>query len=338
MVALYAVGYRLARSLVLWVVFRWQAFRGQPKNLEPAIVFGDKALASLDKVAGPLLFPRLIKPNPVEIHDVRFTSPFTFAAFKDDVATLELWLKLGMGGGCFKTILQDPRSGNPQPRVQDLGENLINAYGLPGKGVDGFIEQLTDHPIFNYDQPLGASIGGNSTDEYLANIKALEQRLPAIAYYELNISCPNTPEGQDLMKNTALLADLLAQIRQHTDKVVGVKVSPDQPDKVLQEVGEMLQGTSKTYVNAGNTTFRKCTDVGLPADAISIGGGGMSGPALFPRTLEMTRLFSDFKVPILATGGISTRAHVIALQEAGASVFGLATLLVKNLYQLKSLS
>jgi dihydroorotate dehydrogenase len=61
-------------------------------------------------------------------------------------------------------------------------------------------------------------------------------------------------------------------------------------------------------------------------------GGGFSGPALFDRTLEMVKLFSEFDLPIMATGGISNIHHIDAAKENGASLFGMATALVLDPY------
>ena len=61
-------------------------------------------------------------------------------------------------------------------------------------------------------------------------------------------------------------------------------------------------------------------------------GGGLSGAPIFKRTLEMVDLFSNFKNPIMATGGISSIHHVNAAKNVGASLFGMATGLVLNPY------
>ena len=61
-------------------------------------------------------------------------------------------------------------------------------------------------------------------------------------------------------------------------------------------------------------------------------GGGLSGAPIFKRTLEMADLFSNFKNPIMATGGISSIHHVNAVKNVGASLFGMATGLVLNPY------
>ena len=61
-------------------------------------------------------------------------------------------------------------------------------------------------------------------------------------------------------------------------------------------------------------------------------GGGLSGITIFDRTVEMVKLFAKFKIPIMATGGISTINHIKVLKDSGASLFGMATSLVLDPY------
>ncbi len=96
-----------------------------------------------------------------------------------------------------------------------------------------------------------------------------QQKIPY--YFEINISCPNTPEGQQMAKHPELLLELIKYLRTKTDRVIGSKLSPDLSNEQLKKFAEMVMPFDKAYVNVGNTTYRKCADIGLPADAISIG-------------------------------------------------------------------
>jgi len=60
--------------------------------------------------------------------------------------------------------------------------------------------------------------------------------------------------------------------------------------------------------------------------------GGLSGLPVLKRTISMVKLFSNFKNPIMATGGISNISHVNAAKSAGASLYGMATSLVLDPY------
>ena len=150
-------------------------------------------------------------------------------------------------------------------------------------------------------------------------------------YIELNISCPNTETGQVLHESITDIESLLQEIRA-IDKtiMIAIKVSPDATDDNLCDIASLAKNMNYIMLNAGNTQFKKCQDVNLKSSSISIGGGGMSGPSLYKRTLEMATLFQQFKLPLIATGGVSTTQQIIELQEKGVAIIGMATGLVKN--------
>ena len=71
--------------------------------------------------------------------------------------------------------------------------------------------------------------------------------------------------------------------------------------------------------------------LGLNSDNFSKDGGGLSGETLFDNTLEMVKLVSSkYKFPIIATGGISNLSNVEEALNSGATIVGMATLLVSD--------
>ena len=52
----------------------------------------------------------------------------------------------------------------------------------------------------------------------------------------------------------------------------------------------------------------------------------------------MVTLFSDFKIPIIATGGINNIEQIKLLKDKGASLYGLATSLIFNPYCIPKLN
>ncbi len=333
--------YRIVRRVVIWAVYGIQHVRGRQRDLEDAVLYGSRKLKEIDSYAGWLAYDFPI-PQGIGVHlyDLYFPSPLTLASFKDDLKVVEIWLRHGLGGATLKTILKEVSQGNPRPRLQEVvvdGQTgFLNALGLPGEGVAGLIKSLQRSSLFTYGRPIGISIGGHAIAEYQDNFLKLHRFLSSLGdisyYFELNISCPNTPYGQDMTKLPHLLESLLQFMRKHSDEAIGVKLSPDQSNQDLLVFSELIRPVEKTYVNVGNAPYRKCSDVGLPEQAISIGGGGQSGRGIFKRTLEMATLLAPTKVPILATGGISTVSQVKALQDQGVSLMGMATAVVQDPY------
>ena len=279
-----------------------------------------------------------------EVFGYEFQSPITIAAFEGHMDSIQFWLNLGCGGACLKTIKQHPSAGNARPRIQqtyiDGSEHLINAMGLPGLGVDAFLNRLTE--IAHYNCPIGVSIGGNTIEEYEYVIDALQTKLHQLLghpYIEFNISCPNTHSGRALHDSIDDIERLLKKARESCpNTMITIKVSPDASDQNLCDIASLAKSMDQVTINAGNTQYKKCQEVGLQSNDISIGGGGLSGPSLFNRTLEMVTLLSQFKLPLIATGGISNEDQIICLQEHGVKVVGMATQIVKNPFSIISIN
>ena len=335
----FSLCYRIARYTITFTVYFFQYLFARPKDLETAVACGDKALSSL-RLCAPLFFDfNIPKGIETEVYGMKFPSPIVGASFKSELQILDIWFRMGLGGIILKTIMQEERDGNLRPRLQDAffdgQKGLLNSMGLPGPGIDEFAIAIPKFSIWDYGRPLGISVGGDSREDYVDTVATLEQALcekDSVYFYELNISCPNTETGKSLSDNLQDLELVLQEVRQLTSNPVSVKVSPDQDDGDLKKIGEISKSIHKVIINAGNTTYKKSGDVGIASSHFSSVGGGLSGPVLFYRTLNMVKLFSDFNIPIMATGGISTINHVAALQEAGATLFGMATALVFDPY------
>ena len=110
------------------------------------------------------------------------------------------------------------------------------------------------------------------------------------------------------------------------------KVQHTHAKEHLKSIGDIILAKEKMIVNAGNTQFKTIEYLGLKKDSLPRGGGGLSGLAIFPRTLQMINLFSDMNLIIMATGGISTVHHLNAARDAGATLFGMATSLIMDPY------
>ncbi len=329
-----ALLYILIRQSAILGFSTYSHMRGRPMDLEPVIYWGDSLLARMpQRCLGWLQFsvPPVLK---TAFLGLSFRSPLVASSFKDDPGMLLFWYHLGLGSVIYKTVLTAKREGNPCPRIQDLGDKgLINAMGLPGSGVHALVSDIETgrNPLFAGVSPLGLSIGGETPEDYRQVFDALNAALsrPDV-FFEVNISCPNTDEGQSLLAHPELLGALLVYMRARTDRVIGVKLSPDQSNESLCRFADILKRVPRVYVNLGNTQYRKCESVGLPMAALSRGGGGLSGALLFPRTLEMLTLLRPYGIPMMATGGISTPAQALAALAAGAGLVGMATALVKN--------
>ena len=338
---LFSFFYRSSRICVRLISSFFQFIFGKKQDLESIIEFGDKSLVKIDKYLGSLAYSFPIPKNvDVEIYGLRFESPLIASSFKSNKELIGIWLKLGLGGAILKTMMKEERIGNTRPRLQQVRLErqacIVNALGLPGEGIENFSKSMVNSSLWNHNKPLGFSIGGASLEDYLVTFDVLENRIKSLGFnnyfFELNISCPNTDSGSCIGDNIDQLESLIDHIRRKSSSVVSVKISPDWSNEHLMKIGEVLNSKEKMIINAGNTQYKTIDYLGLNKSSLPRFGGGLSGVAIFPRTLELVNLFKDMDLKIMATGGISTIHHLKAVKNAGASLYGLATALIMDPY------
>jgi dihydroorotate dehydrogenase (NAD+) catalytic subunit len=83
-----------------------------------------------------------------------------------------------LGALVTKTITRELRTGNPLPRVVERPGSMINAIGIPSKGIAHFVEEMLPY-YAAYDAPLVVSISA-PTAEGFASLAA-ELSLPGVA-------------------------------------------------------------------------------------------------------------------------------------------------------------
>src|SRR5437588_3772374 len=85
----------------------------------------------------------------VKIGSLRLKNPIMPAsgAFSTELAQVMDINRLG--ALVSKTVSREFRVGNPPPRVAELEGGMINSIGLPGKGIEYFLEhQIPDYKRF----------------------------------------------------------------------------------------------------------------------------------------------------------------------------------------------
>ncbi len=335
---IFSIIYRICRFIITRLIYFFQKIFSKNKDLETAVIFGDKCISLLIQTS-PFFFKYKLPTNKeIELFDLKFPSPLVSASFKSELDIIESWLMLGLGGATLKTVMKNQRTGNPRPRLQEIriGNKLgiYNALGLPGDGLKKFSEKLIKSKIWDYDRAIGISIGGSNIDEYYTNFKFLNNSLLNFNnyFFELNISCPNTNDGKCIEQEPYILEALLKKIRNDTNISISIKVSPDSVKENYLIIGDIIKSFTKVFVNAGNSHFMTTQQLGISSNQISMVGGGVSGPPIIKKTMEVVKIFSDIQVNTMATGGISSIEDVIYARENGAVLFGMATGLVFDPY------
>lgn len=221
-----------------------------------------------------------------------------------------------------KTITQEPRAGNPPPRLWETPSGLINSIGLPNKGLEGFLAsdlpELAELPV-----PLIVSVMGTSHDQFARLVEGLGER-DEVAALELNVSCPNVKSGLIVGESPVEARSLLERVRPLTGKPLIVKLTPNIADPV--PVALAAQEGGADAVSLINTLRAAAIDPDAGGPWLGGGTGGLSGPAV--RAVAVAQVGSvsaAVSIPVIAMGGISTGGDAADMIRAGARVVAVGT-------------
>jgi dihydroorotate dehydrogenase (NAD+) catalytic subunit len=227
-----------------------------------------------------------------------------------------------LGALVTKTVTRELRAGNPLPRVVERPGSLINAIGIPSKGVPHFVEQVIPH-YAAYEPPLVVSISA-PTAEGFASLAA-ELTLPGVAAIEANISCPNIEEdGKAFAMRAESTEKVTRALRAATKLPLWVKLTPNTGD--VPEVARAAEAAGADAVVVANTILSMAIDLKTFKPCLGNIMGGLSGPAIKPIVLrQVFQCAKAIKIPIIGCGGISTADDAIEYMLAGAAAVQVGT-------------
>jgi dihydroorotate dehydrogenase (NAD+) catalytic subunit len=258
---------------------------------------------------------------------IQFQNPLLLAAGTagygrelDGVLNLE-----ALGGLVTKAVSVEPRSGAPAPRVAEFEGGMINAVGLANPGME---EVAAKHLPWLEKNLRKARVLVNVVASRVEDFSTVIARLdesPAVAGYELNVSCPNVKAGgAEFGADARTLSEVVTRSRASTRKPIFVKLSPTLP---------AIGVSAKTAADAGadgisvvNTLPGLVIDVETRKPALGFGTGGVSGSGLLPvGVLATHRVASAVPLPIIGLGGINTATDIVQYVIAGASLVAIGT-------------
>ncbi len=231
-----------------------------------------------------------------------------------------------LGGIIVKSMTLSPWKGKPPPRMCETPAGMLNAIGIQNKGVDHFISQ--DLPwLQQRGVTVFASIAGNTVDEFVRVTNKLRTGGQGIAALEVNISCPNLEDRNNMFAHSARATSevLDAVKRAMPRRPVFAKLSPNVTS--LTEIAGAAVEAGADGVSLINTVFCMAIDVQTRRPKLASTTGGLSGPAIRPIAVhavhEVHRAFPH--VPIIGQGGVASWADALELVLAGASAVAVGT-------------
>ncbi len=228
-------------------------------------------------------------------------------------------------------VTPEPQTGNARPRVFRLPADgaVINRMGFPSDGATAMARRLGRR---SHRGMLGINLASNTTSrDPVADFTGLVSRFGASAdYLTLDISCPNTANGQ-LFLEPARLRELLAAVAvvalPSPRPALVAKLSPDIEPPVLRALLDVLLIARIDAIIVSNTT------AGRPALRGRQAGerGGLSGRPLFAASTALLATVAEWterRVALIGVGGISSGADAYAKIRAGARALQLYTALI----------
>ena len=241
----------------------------------------------------------------------------TFSEDLADVFDLER-----LGAHVTKTITRGRRSGNPTPRVCEVGGSMLNSIGIPSKGVEDFLAHVL--PFYRaYETPLVVSISGNTVEEFAA--LCAEVTVEGVSAIEVNISCPNIEEdGKAFAIRPASTFAVMTALRKATHLPLWAKLTPNTGE--TPEVARAAEDAGADALVVANTILSMAIDIRTRRPKLGNLMGGLSGPSLKPITLRMAyQCAKATKIPVIGCGGIATVEDVVEYLIAGASAVQVGT-------------
>ncbi len=223
-----------------------------------------------------------------------------------------------LGSFSFKGTTQEPRFGNPTPRVAECTAGMINSVGLQNPGVEQVIREELPRLKQCFYKPVIANICGFSFDEYAAVAARLDAE-EQVGLLEINISCPNVHGGGiGFGTDPKTAAEVTRRVKEVTHKPVFIKLTPNVTDIV--SIARACEAAGADGISMINTLLGMRIDLRTRKPVVYQKMGGFSGSAILPVALRMVyQVYEAVKIPIIGMGGVSTARDVIEMMLAGAA-------------------
>lgn len=232
--------------------------------------------------------------------------------------------------GAFVTtsVMAQARAGRPTPRVAETPSGLLTAMGLPGPGIETFLEHELPW-LLEQDVPIIVSVAGNSVEEY-ADLARRLRGVPGVAGIEVNVACPNVADrGLMFGRHPGAAASVVRAVRTHSRPGLPVlaKLAPDVTDIVTIALACVDAGADGLTLI--NTLEGMAIDPETLRPALTGVSGGLSGPAIRPVAVRCVyQVHAALPgTPIIGVGGVASGLDALEFVLAGASAVAVGTAL-----------
>lgn len=232
-----------------------------------------------------------------------------------------------------KTATLECRSGNPEPRYQNVPLGSINSMGLPNHGLAYYLDYLLELQEAEPEKRFILSLVGMSPDETHEILKRVQDS-NFKGLIELNLSCPNVPGKPQIAYDFEMTEKLLYTVFTYFTKSLGIKLPPYFDIVHFDQAATIFNQFPLAFINCVNSIGN-----GLYIEDESVvikpknGFGGIGGEYIKPTALANVHAFYQRLRPniqIVGTGGILTGRDAFEHILCGASMVQIGTTLQKE--------
>jgi dihydroorotate dehydrogenase len=335
------LGYKMVRPLI---------FLMDPENAHYSMKRIGVFLGSnfVTKAIASLLFDYGHKSLNINVDGVEYRNPMGLSAgFDKDGELTKIYPSLGFGLAELGSITGEICPGNPGKRLFRMVKSkaIVVWYGLNNMGAEKLASNLLNQDFGRLRVGINAALT-NQTSNFDLNlatrdyIKTMTLFKDIGDYYTINISCPNTQEGEPFVdrKNLdTLLRAVNDQIRPITEKPIYVKLAADMSIEEIDVIvdacvdhqmdGFVCTNLAKPKYNSEHRPEEYPTAKGL----LPKGKGAMSGLPLQRISTDVIRHVyrkTGGKMTIIGVGGIFTAKDAYEKITSGASLCHMITTMI----------
>jgi dihydroorotate dehydrogenase (NAD+) catalytic subunit len=261
----------------------------------------------------------------VQIGKLRMQNPVTVASgtFGYGAEYARLIDLNQLGAVTVKGLRLNPVRGNPTPRTAEVASGMLNAIGLQGPGVDGFIKKYWPF-LKELKVPTIINIWGTTVGEY-AGVARRFDALGGVGALELNVSCPNIKEGgAQFGTDCKLLSQVVAACRKATTLPLITKMSPNVVS--IAPFAKAAEDAGSDALAITNSYPAMAIDIQTRKPKLANITGGLTGPAIKPIAIKLVwEAAKAVKIPIIGMGGIQNADDAIEFLMAGATAVAVGT-------------
>lgn len=230
----------------------------------------------------------------------------------------------GAGAVVTKSLSKEPWEGYPNPTIFGIGNGgWLNAVGLSNPGAENFAKIIQDD-----SGVVIVSLVGSDESDFEFMIKQFKDC--KVAAYELNLSCPHVAKvGLEVGDDPELVKNIVSAAKNSSNVPIIAKVGLGTTHYIKTVKAAIDAGIDA--ITAINTVRAMAIDVHTQRPILSNRIGGLSGTPIKPIAVRCVfEISSQYDIPIIGCGGVSTWEDAVEFILAGASAVQLGSAVGDN--------